>query len=122
MAKAQGPRDGGAAKGQFRPDAPDRRPVLLRRVGRSIGAEIGLSAEGVRKFAAKYGFVITAGPHVFRSFSFCALQESALQRLAADYGSTTNRVVEDLLKLALEADGCVARRLLHVRREAVAAA
>jgi hypothetical protein len=39
----------------------------------AIGAEIGLSAEGVRKFAAKHGFVITAGPHVFRSFSFCAL-------------------------------------------------
>src|SRR4029077_21028597 len=69
----------------------------------AIGAEIGLSAEGVRKFAAKHGVVITAGPHVFRSFSFCALQESAVQRLAADYGSTTNRAVEDLLVLMLEA-------------------
>ena len=88
----------------------------------AIGDEIGLSAEGVRKFAAKHGFVITAGPHVFRSFSFCALQERALQRLAADYGSTTNRVIEDLLKLAFEADGCVARRLLRVQREAVTAA
>jgi hypothetical protein len=88
----------------------------------AIGAEIGLSAEGVRKFAAKHGFVITAGPHVFRSFSFCALQERALQRLAADYGSSTNRVIEDLLKLALEADGCVARRLLHVPRLATNAA
>ena len=104
MAKAQGPRDDGAAQGQLRPDAPDRRPVLLRCIGRGHWRRDRPLGRGRAQVCRRAnGFVITAGPHVFRSLSFCALQRRRLHRLAADYGSTTNRVIRDLLKLAFEA-------------------
>jgi hypothetical protein len=83
-----------------------------------IAAIVGRRPDSIRKFAAARGVSISASPSVGRRFVlFLRERESALRRLAEDYGTTPTKALDDLLTFALDADdAAVARRVLHVRK------
>ena len=100
--------------------------VLARRIfglhdigynAHEIAAIIGRSPRGIVNFAASRGVFISISALVGRrAVILTRAREEALRRMAADYGTSAAKTLDDLLTFSLDEDAAVARRILHVKK------
>ena len=84
-----------------------------------IAKTVGRSIYAVRQACARWGFPISRSSAVVTlGVTVHDLAADALDRAAADYGTTRVEMVEDLLAFALADDGLILRRTLRVTRKA----
>ena len=86
------------------------------RTDEEIAAVLGLGLTGamVRKFALDHELTVTRGDKLRRALTIDRLQERSLRRVAEDCDVPPGALLAELVAIALEEDGHVARRLLHV--------
>jgi len=88
---------------------------------REIAKAVGRSPSTLLKFAGRRGVSLSSSTStVHRAFLLSREQEDALRQLAADYGKGAHEALDELLKLGLDEDAALARRILHVKRRAAA--
>jgi hypothetical protein len=88
------------------------------RTAAEIAACLGCSVSAVRAFAAKHGMLVSrSAASVRRAVTVSADREEALRRLAADGRMPPAEAIEALIRFALDEDGAIARRVLHVARK-----
>jgi hypothetical protein len=84
-----------------------------------IAAAVERSADAVIKFARARGIAIPHSEKVVRRTARLTIErEEALRRMAADCGKSPAQALEDLIAFTLDTDAAIARRTLHVRRQA----
>jgi hypothetical protein len=82
-----------------------------------IAAIVGRRPISIVQFAAARGVSISRSTLVIhRAVQITKQREDALRRMANDYGTATNKALDDLLTFLLDDDAAVARRVLRVGR------